>query len=145
MTTSTLVDLARSIATKAHEHQIDKSGQPYIGHPVRVAERVRGDDAAEVVAWLHDVVEDTNVTLDDLRAHFSDVIVDAVDAMSKRNAEPIDDYYARVMANPVARAVKLADIADNTDPRRSVLLDERTRTRLAAKYAHARVALCATL
>lgn len=145
MTKSALVDLARSIATKAHEHQVDKIGQPYIGHPARVAERVRGDDAAEVVAWLHDVVEDTDVTLDDLRRHFPGMIVDAVDAISKRSGEPIDAYYARVVANPVARAVKLADIADNTDPRRSALLDEPTRTRLAAKYAHAKGALSATL
>lgn len=145
MSQSPLVDLARSIATRAHTGQVDKSGEAYIGHPARVAERVRGDDAAEVVAWLHDVVEDTDVTLDDVREHFSDLLVEAVDAMAKRRDETLDEYYCRVMANPIARAVKLADIADNTDPRRCALLDERTRTRLAAKYVHARGALSATL
>ncbi len=60
---------------------------------------MRGDEAAEVVAWLHDVVEDTEVNLDDLRDHFRDLVVDAVDAMSKRPEEPLKDYYARVMAS----------------------------------------------
>lgn len=145
MVDSRIVDVARSIATRAHEHQVDKSGQPYIGHPARVAERVRGDDAAEVVAWLHDVVEDTEVTLEDLREHFPEVVIAAVEAMSKRPGEPFDDYYSRVMANSVARAVKLADIADNTDPQRLAQVDGPTRTRLATKYALARRILGATL
>lgn len=145
MVHSPVVDVARSIATRAHLEQVDKSGQPYIGHPARVAERVRGDDAAEAVAWLHDVVEDTTITLNDLREHFPEVVIRAVDAMSKRSGEPIDDYYSRVMANSVARAVKLADIADNTDPQRLALLDEATIARLAAKYAYARRILGATM
>ena len=145
MAVSPLVELARSIATQAHAGQVDKSGNPYIGHPARVAARVLGDDAAEVVAWLHDVVEDTEVNLDDLHDHFPDLVVDAVDGTSKRPGEPLKDYYARVMAHPVARTVKLADIADNTDPNRLALLDEPTRVRLTAKYAQGRQVLGAAL
>jgi len=88
---------------------------------------------------------DTEVSLDDLRDHFPDLVVDAVDAMSKRPGEPLKDYYARVMAHPVARTVKLADIADNTDPNRLALLDEPTRVRLTAKYAQGRRVLGAAL
>lgn len=145
MTTTPLVQLAQAIAVRAHTGQVDKNVRPYIGHPARVAERVGGDDGAQIVAWLHDVVEDTEVSLEDLRRQFPDFVVDAVDAMSKRTGEPLDDYYARVRADPIARAVKLADIADNTDPDRLALLEEPTRLRLLAKYDHARRALGACL
>lgn len=145
MSTAPLVQLAQAIAIRAHEGQVDKSGHPYIGHPARVAQRVRGDDAAEIVAWLHDVVEDTEVSLGDLRRQFPGFVVAAVDAMSKRPGEQPDDYYLRVRGNPIARAVKLADIADNMDPARSALLDAATRHRLAAKYDHAHRALHAVL
>lgn len=145
MSPSPLIGLARHIATSAHEGQVDKCGASYIGHPARVAARVRGDDAAEIVAWLHDVIEDTTVTLSELRTHFPELIVDAVDAMTKRSGEAPDAYYARVRADPIARAVKLADIADNTDPQRTALLTDETRRRLAVKYDHALHELRATL
>ncbi len=145
MSTSPLLELARQIATSAHEGQVDKGGAPYIGHAARVAARVRGDNAAEIVAWLHDVVEDTTVTLSDLRAHFPEFIIEAVDAMTRRSGEAPDAYYARVRADPIARAVKLADIADNTDPHRTALLPDDTRRRLTAKYDHALHELRATL
>ncbi|MGC1209088.1 MAG: HD domain-containing protein [Ornithinimicrobium sp.] len=129
MNPSPPIDLARQIATSAHEGQVDKNGAAYIGHPARVAARVRGDDAAEIVAWLHDVVEDTTLTLEDLRAHFPESIVAAVDAMTRRSEEAPDAYYARVRADPIARAVKLADIADNTDPPRTTLPTDATPDR----------------
>lgn len=144
---STLTERARSIATRAHRGQTDKSGADYIDHPRRVADRARHyaragqEDAAEVVGWLHDVVEDTAVTLDDLRADFPEEIVTGVDAMTRRPDEDGDAYYRRVAAHPLARAVKQADLDDNTDPARTALLDEETRERLAHKYAHAREVL----
>ncbi|MGB3187522.1 MAG: HD domain-containing protein [Ornithinimicrobium sp.] len=134
---SGLLDLARQIATQAHREQVDKAGVPYITHPTRVAARLHGDDAAEIVAWLHDVVEDTTVTLDELAQDFPPFIVAAVDAISRRIDEAPNDYYRRVRANPLARAVKLADIADNSDPRRRAALDHPTQERLNAKYKHA--------
>lgn len=146
---STLTNRAREIATRAHRGQTDKTGADYIDHPRRVAQRVRHyaaaeqQDAAQVVAWLHDVVEDTGVTLDDLREDFTEDIVAGVDAMTRRPGEDGDDYYRRVAAHPLARAVKQADLDDNTDPARTALLDEDTRARLARKYAHAREVLAA--
>ena len=84
-------DRAKDIATKAHEGQVDRAGMPYIDHPRRVAERVAqvdGRPEAIAVAWLHDVVEDTATTLDDLRAgEFGEHVVAAVDAMTRRPDE----------------------------------------------------------
>lgn len=135
--TSDLIDLARRIATEAHRGQVDKAGVAYITHPARVAARVHGDDAAEVVAWLHDVVEDTAITLAQVAQDFPPFIIAAVDAMSRRPDESPDNYYRRVRANPLARTVKLADIADNSDPQRRAALDPATQARLNAKYDHA--------
>src|SRR5674476_127778 len=82
---------AKDIATKAHEGQVDKAGMPYIDHPRRVAERVAHVDVrpeAIAVAWLHDVVEDTATTLDDLRAgELGEHVMAEVDAMSRRTDE----------------------------------------------------------
>ncbi|MDQ2739199.1 MAG: phosphohydrolase [Actinomycetota bacterium] len=143
MVNATDVARARLIATQAHEGQTDKAGVAYIGHPARIAARVAGDPAAEVVAWLHDVVEDCDHwTLDRLRAEGIPAdLVAAVDAISKRPGEASDDYYARVAANPVALKVKYADLADNSDPERLAKLDPATRERLTRKYAHAREVL----
>lgn len=144
---SDLVARARALAARAHAGQVDKAGAPYIGHPGRVAVHVAqhagaGDlEAARAVAWLHDVVEDTPVTLAELAQQFPAGIVAAVDAMTKRAGEERDAYYERVRANPIARAVKHADLDDNTDPARTTRLDPDARERLAAKYAHARAAL----
>jgi (p)ppGpp synthase/HD superfamily hydrolase len=105
-----------------------------------VAARVEADEA-RAVAWLHDVVEDTAVTLDDLAAQFPAEVVQAVRVLTRRDDDRGEEYYRRVRANPLALAVKLADIADNTDPARQADLDPATRRRLAAKYRHARAVL----
>jgi (p)ppGpp synthase/HD superfamily hydrolase len=136
-----LVELARDIATRAHQGQTDKAGAPYISHPARVAARVAGDPEAEMVAWLHDVAEDTSVTLEELARDFPAQVVAAVGAITKRPDEDRDTYYRRVAADPLALKVKYADLADNSDPDRLALLDEPTRERLLAKYAHAREVL----
>lgn len=132
-----LIAVARGIAELAHVGQVDKSGAAYIEHPRRVAERVSGDPGAVVVAWLHDIVEDTEVTLAELAERFSPRIVDAVDAVTKRAGEPKADYYRRVAADPLALEVKRADIADNTDPERLGMLQIEIQRRLRAKYAAA--------
>ncbi len=132
---------AEALARRAHEGQTDKSGRPYIGHPARVAARVHGDELLEAVAWLHDVVEDTDVTLADLEATFPPPVAAAVDAITQRPGESREQYYERVRANPSALRVKLADIDDNTDPGRLSQLDKATQDRLMAKYATARAAL----
>lgn len=135
---SSIVERARRVAERAHAGQVDKAGAPYITHPERVAARVSGDPAAEAVAWLHDVVEDCDVTPDDLRAHgFDEDVVTAVEALTFLDGDDRDAYYARIAANPLALTVKLADLADNSDPARLSRLDGATRARLERKYAHA--------
>lgn len=136
---------ARHLATAAHAGQVDKAGDAYIGHPRRVAQRVAGAGGSEfavAVAWLHDVVEDTPVTLDDLRAcGFPGDVIDAVQAITHLSHEPRADYYARVRRNALALEVKRADVEDNSDPARLARLDRDTATRLRQKYAYAREAL----
>src|SRR5256885_6651240 len=93
------LDDAIQFARRAHEGQLDKSGRPYIGHPLRVMGRVRGD-RARMVAVLHDVVEDTGVTTEDLaRAGCPADVLRAVEAISKRPGEDPEVYLARVAAN----------------------------------------------
>lgn len=134
------VATAALVARLAHAGQTDKAGQAYVDHPRRVAERVTGD-LARTVAWLHDVVEDTPVTLDELEQAFGPRVADAVDALTVRHGETRAGYYARVRANPTALTVKLADIADNTDPDRLTALPADLADRLRAKYAAALAAL----
>jgi (p)ppGpp synthase/HD superfamily hydrolase len=125
---------AVGIATAAHDGQLDKSGKPYIGHPVRVMNRVEGEHE-RMAAVLHDVIEDTHVTADDLRAAgCPERVVTAVVALSHRAGEPQADYLARVAVDPVAVVVKHADIADNLSPARFSRLDEATQARLRIKY-----------
>ena len=91
------------------------------------------------MAWLHDVMEDCGLgELDLMAAGMPREVVAAVEAVTHRPHEPRTDYYARVRANDLARVVKLADVADNSDPARLADLDEPTRARLTAKYAKAR-------
>ncbi|CAL9602142.1 hypothetical protein SUDANB95_05413 [Actinosynnema sp. ALI-1.44] len=134
--TFTVEDAVR-IARSAHQGQVDKSGKPYIGHPLRVMGAVSGEHA-RMAAVLHDVVEDTPVTAADLLAAGCPAhVVATVVALSHLPGEPQEDYLARVAADPVAVAVKRADIADNLSPHRIDQLDEATRSRLRAKYARA--------
>lgn len=134
---------AERIATEAHDGQLDKAGRPYIEHPRRVAawaQRLNPEVAEAVLeaAWLHDVLEDTSVTRDELAAHgISAEAIAMVEAVTKRAGEPREAYFARVLACPGALEVKRADLADNTDPERLARLDEATRARLEAKYATA--------
>ncbi|MFD1147332.1 phosphohydrolase [Saccharothrix hoggarensis] len=131
------VDDAIRIARAAHDGQVDKSGKPYIGHPLRVMGRVSGEHA-RMAAVLHDVVEDTAVTADDLlAAGCPPEVVATVLALSHREGESQEDYLARVLTDPVAVEVKRADIADNLSPPRLALLDTATQDRLRAKYARA--------
>ncbi|MDX8035102.1 HD domain-containing protein [Lentzea sp. BCCO 10_0856] len=128
---------AIALATSAHDGQFDKSGRPYIRHPLRVMASVTGDHA-QMAAVLHDVIEDTPVTADDLTARgCPTAVVDAVVALSHLPDEPQDVYLRRVAANPLALSVKRADIADNLSPARMARLDAAVQERLQAKYANA--------
>ncbi len=111
----TTLEKAIAIAAEGHAGQTDKSGKPYILHPINVM--LRGETLDEQIAGvLHDVVEDTPVSLDDLReAGFSDSIVVAVEALTKRDGETRMEAARRALVNPIARAVKLADNVENSD------------------------------
>ncbi len=111
---STDVEAARALATRLHAGQLDKAGSPYITHPMRVAARMETPEA-QVVGWLHDTVEDTDLTLDALEAQFGPETAAAVDAISRREGEGWKAYLARVKANPLARQVKISDLIDNSN------------------------------
>lgn len=127
-----LLEHAWDLASVAHQGQLDKSGQPYIAHPMRVAARMRPNDiTGMIVALLHDTLEDSAgiVTIDSLREAFPPHIVEAVDAISRAPGERYWDYIERCKQNPIARSVKMADLRDNMDHRRRFKGDEGLRQR----------------
>lgn len=106
---------AYQIACDAHEGQFDKGGASYIEHPTAVANMLITEDE-KTVAYLHDVVEDTPITLVDLKTEgFSEVVIAAVDSVTKRAGETYDNYLARLCENPLAVKVKIADMKHNCD------------------------------
>ncbi len=111
------VRMAITLATKAHAGQFDKAGKPYIFHPIRVS-LCMDDDNSKIVALLHDVVEDTDVTLEQIERKFGVVISRAVDAISRRSEETYMEYLRRMRNNDLALKVKFADIRDNLLPER---------------------------
>lgn len=118
------------LAAQAHRGQRDKNGQPYILHPLRLMLAVSGE-AARTVAVLHDVVEDTPVTLDDLRAAgFTEAVVAAVDHLTRRAGESYEAFIQRLKPHPLAREVKRADLRDNMDVLRLSAIDEPAVARL---------------
>ena len=126
---------AIALACRAHLGQIDKNGQPYILHVLRVMLRQQ-DPAGRIVAALHDVVEDSATTIDDLRiAGYSPEICDAVDALTHRDGESYDDMISRIAPNPLARRVKRADLEDNMSPDRRIPGDDHRQKRYATAYA----------
>jgi guanosine-3',5'-bis(diphosphate) 3'-pyrophosphohydrolase len=107
------LERAIEIAVAAHKGQTDKGGQPYILHPLRVMVAVEGE-LAQTVAVLHDVVEDSDWTIEKLKDEgFTGNITEALDLMTKDPNLNYQDYIKSVRNNPIARAVKIADITDN--------------------------------
>lgn len=140
-----MLDVAVNLARSAHAGQRDKLGVSYVCHPLAVMRRVSTDDE-KIVAALHDVVEDTAVTLDYLRTlGFEEHIVEAVNAITKRTGEPLAESMARVAANPLALIVKRADISHNADPVRQAGLSNEARARLTEKYEKSAAFLGTTL
>jgi (p)ppGpp synthase/HD superfamily hydrolase len=143
------VILAETMARIAHQGQVDKLGKPYIEHVEAVVAYVEEGfpwpefkNAALCIAWLHDVVEDTDITMETLHHWFPRSVRAGVDAMTKREGEINRDYYSRCRHNVISRWIKLnADIRHNTDPERLAALDPETRERLERKYRDARFLL----
>ncbi len=108
------VKFAEAIARYAHAGQIDKGGNPYISHPEFVVSRVSTNEE-KVVAWLHDVLEDTNFDREEMRRIFGDGIIKALDCVTHRDDESWEAYIDRVSMHPIAIKVKLADLTHNMD------------------------------
>ena len=130
------LDHAIALAVAAHAGQKDKAGQPYVLHVLRVMMRLP-DDAARKVGVMHDVVEDSSLTLEEIaESGFDPDIVEALDAVTRRDGEPYMDYVRRAAANPIGYRVKLADLEDNMDLSRIPDPTDRDRSRLE-KYRKA--------
>jgi guanosine-3',5'-bis(diphosphate) 3'-pyrophosphohydrolase len=139
-----LLQRAIAIAAKAHEGQVDKAGNPYLDHPLFVMENVNSIEE-KIVAVLHDAVEDSELTLEQLRSEgFPEFIVKAIAAITKIEGEPYAAYLERVMANPIALPVKIADVTHNLDIRRIANPTEADFQRMA-KYKKVLSQLRATL
>ncbi len=135
---------AQAIAVIAHRGQKDKPGIDYIDHPLAVATHFDPlEDSLECCAsWLHDVLEDTDITADDLEiAGIHPEVIHVVELLTRREGEGVDEYYWHISQNEAARAVKWADLLHNTEPSRLGALDEATQARLRAKYEHAFAAI----
>lgn len=133
---------AIEIATLAHAGQVDKAGACYIDHPLRVMNRLNGD-LPRIVGVLHDVLEDSSWTAVELAAEgFSEEVLEALDAVTRRAGEEYDAFVRRAAGHPVGRLVKLADLADNLDISRIPEPTAEDITRLA-KYHRAVASLTA--
>lgn len=127
---------AMKIAYSAHHGQLDKANVPYIFHPYHLAEQM-ADEYSTCVALLHDVVEDTDVTLEQLCRIFPKEVTDAVALLTHDENEPYLDYVRRIRTNPIAKAVKLADLRHNTDETRIPGATEELLAHYRSKYQNA--------
>ncbi len=131
-----MLEKAIQIAVKAHSGQLDKAGEPYILHPLRVMFCL-STEVEKITGVLHDVVEDTHWTLVDLGAEgFSDEVLDALDALTHREEETYEEFIVRAGVNSIGRRVKLADLEDNMDLRRISNPDQKDLERMT-KYRKA--------
>lgn len=131
------LEKALEIATKAHSGQFDKVGKEYINHPIAVSNLCFTKEA-KIVGLLHDVVEDTDITLEDLSKDFSSDIIEAIRLVTKTENYVIEDYYQNIKNNAIAREVKLADLTHNMDLSRydglEITKEVRERTKKYQKY-----------
>ena len=131
-----MLELALSITTEAHRGQFDKSGIDYIEHPIFVASQVDSEEE-KAVALLHDVIEDSSVTAEELlNAGLPETVVTAVQILSKKKGQDYQTYLKTVKSNPLARAVKLADLKHNSDLSRLETITDKDLERLE-KYKKA--------
>ena len=114
-----LTNKAMKIAYAAHHGQVDKCGTPYIFHPIHLAEQM-DDEVSCCCALLHDVAEDTEVTMDELAREFPAEIIAVLKLLTHGEDVPYFDYVRAIKGNPIAMKIKLADIAHNSDQTRCV-------------------------
>lgn len=119
---------AMKIAYDAHHGQLDKSGVPYVYHPIHLAEQMKTEDEC-IVALLHDVVEDTDVTFEQLEKEFSDTVIQALKLLTHDDSVEYMDYIRKLKYNPIAKNVKLADLHHNSDVTRLDEMSEKDKLR----------------
>lgn len=144
MNGSEMIAAARLIAKLAHKGQKDKAGRDYFTHPEAVAAMLETPEE-KTVGYLHDTVEDTDVTVEEIRAVFGDEIADAVALMTHTDGVPYMDYVKEIGKNPLARKVKLADLTHNMDISRIPNPTQRDYDRIEKKYKPAYVYLKGSL
>lgn len=131
-----MINIALSIAKKAHAGQVDKAGIDYIQHPLYVASQVKTEQE-KAVALLHDVLEDSDITAADLLAYgLSNEVVTAVQTLTKKKGQSYQDYLEKVKSNNLARVVKLADLKHHSDLSRLKSVSDTDRERVK-KYKNA--------
>lgn len=133
---------AIALATQAHRGQVDKGGQPYILHPLRVMLACQTEEQ-RIVAMLHDVMEDCGVAWVTIARQFGNTIADAVEALTRADDETYEAFIDRCATNPIAAFVKLADIGDNMDVSRLGREPNDADKARLLKYGRARTVLCA--
>ena len=127
---------ALKLCFDAHKDQVDKSGMPYVFHPFHLAEQMK-DEQSTIVALLHDIIEDTEYTLDDLKTMgFNEDILEAISLMTHKDGVPYMDYVAKIKTNPIAKTVKLADLRHNSDMTRLEVITQKDQERVE-KYSAA--------
>jgi len=119
---------AMKIAYDAHHGQLDKSGVPYVYHPIHLAEQMKTEEEC-IVALLHDVVEDTNITFEQLEREFSDTVIQVLKLLTHDDSVPYMDYVRKIKDNPIAKNVKLADLHHNSDITRLDEMSEKDKLR----------------
>src|SRR5262249_34535934 len=136
--TSRMASLSRAIAiaAEAHQNQLDKSGKAYILHPLRMMFKMTTDEEM-MTAILHDVVEDSDWTIEALRAEgFSESVLQAVECLTSRDGETYEQFIARVKENPIAVKVKIADLEDNMDMKRLSQFSDKDIERFKKYHRH---------
>ena len=127
---------ALKLCFEAHKNQTDKSGMPYVFHPFHLAEQMK-DEETTIAALLHDVIEDTDYTIGDLeQINFSPDVLEAIKLLTHTDSTPYMEYVAKINENPIAKAVKLADLEHNSDLSRLDIVDEEALKR-KEKYEQA--------
>lgn len=127
---------ALKLCFDAHKNQVDKSGIPYVFHPFHLAEQMETEETI-IVALLHDIIEDTEYTIEDLiKEGFDKTVVDAVALMTHADGVDYMQYIAAIKQNPIAKAVKLADLRHNSNISRLDVIDEKAYER-RKKYLEA--------
>lgn len=136
---STKLTQAIHLAISYHKGQVDKAGKPYIEHPLRVMNAVEGE-TEKIVAVLHDTLEDTSISLEEIEAGFGSEVAAAILAVTRNKDEDYFDFIRRVKGNAISTKVKIADLQDNMNLSRLPVVTEQDRLR-TSKYEKALTAL----